>query len=46
MALPSERALLSLFFSRMQQEDPDIICSHNLLGICYDNHWMYPLFIY
>ena len=31
-AVPNERALLSLFFSRLQQEDPDIIASHNLLG--------------
>lgn len=31
-AVTNERELLSLFFSRMQQEDPDIICSHNLLG--------------
>jgi hypothetical protein len=29
---PNERALLSLFFAKMQQEDPDIISSHNLLG--------------
>jgi DNA polymerase alpha subunit A len=31
-AVLTERELLSLFFSRMQAEDPDIIASHNLLG--------------
>jgi DNA polymerase alpha subunit A len=31
-ALSSERELLSLFYARLQQEDPDIITSHNLLG--------------
>lgn len=31
-AVTNERELLSLFFSRLQQEDPDIISSHNLLG--------------
>lgn len=30
--LPNERALLSLFSSRLGLEDPDIIVSHNLLG--------------
>ncbi|KAJ1425666.1 ribonuclease H-like domain-containing protein [Ochromonadaceae sp. CCMP2298] len=28
----NERALLSAFFARMQAEDPDVLCSHNLLG--------------
>ena len=32
MITSNERALLSLFFARLQQEDPDVICSHNLLG--------------
>ena len=32
MTTSNERALLSLFFARLQQEDPDVICSHNLLG--------------
>ena len=31
-ALSNERELLSLFFARLQQEDPDIITSHNLFG--------------
>ena len=31
-AVTNERELLSLFFSRIQLEDPDIIVSHNLLG--------------
>lgn len=34
--LPNERALLSLFLSRIQQEDPDIFASHNLLGFEFD----------
>ena len=31
-AVSNERELLSLFFARMQLEDPDVISSHNLLG--------------
>ncbi len=31
-AATNERELLSLFFSRLQLEDPDILSSHNLLG--------------
>lgn len=33
---PNERALLSMFLNRMQQEDPDILASHNLLGFELD----------
>eukprot|EP01040_Poterioochromonas_malhamensis_P001065 gene1065-1130_t len=33
---PNERALLSMFFVKMQQEDPDIFVSHNLLGFEMD----------
>eukprot|EP01038_Epipyxis_sp_PR26KG_P011762 gene11762-15739_t len=35
-SLDNERALLSLFFSKVQQEDPDIFASHNLLGFEFD----------
>ena len=34
--MPNERALLSLFFSKIQQEDPDLFASHNLLGFEFD----------
>lgn len=33
---PNERALLSMFLTRIQQEDPDIFSSHNLLGFEFD----------
>ena len=33
---PNERALLSMFFVRIQQEDPDVIASHNLYGFEFD----------
>lgn len=29
---PNERALLSMFFNKLHQEDPDVIVSHNLFG--------------
>ena len=32
----NERALLSRFFIRIQQEDPDILSSHNLFGFEFD----------
>ena len=32
----NERALLSLFLCRLQQEDPDILSSHNLCGFEFD----------
>ena len=34
--LPNERAMLSKFFIRLQQEDPDIMASHNLFGFEFD----------
>jgi len=33
---PNERAMLSRFFTRLQQEDPDIMSSHNLFGFEFD----------
>ena len=33
---PNERAMLSMFFVRIQQEDPDVISSHNLFGFEFD----------
>lgn len=33
---PNERALLSMFLNKIQQEDPDIFSSHNLLGFELD----------
>lgn len=33
---PNERALLSMFFSKIQTEDPDIMASHNLFGFEFD----------
>ena len=33
---PNERAMLSMFFVRIQQEDPDVITSHNLFGFEFD----------
>lgn len=35
-AVPNERALLSLFFTKVQQEDPDIFAAHNLAGFEFD----------
>jgi len=32
VTFPNERALLSMFFNKLHQEDPDIIVSHNLFG--------------
>ena len=32
----NERAMLSMFFVRIQQEDPDLLASHNLLGFEFD----------
>jgi DNA polymerase alpha subunit A len=34
--MPNERAMISLFLSRLQQEDPDILSSHNLCGFEFD----------
>lgn len=34
--LPNERALLSLFFQKLQQEDPDVLVAHNLMGFDFD----------
>lgn len=34
--MTNERALISLFLVRLQQEDPDILVSHNLLGFEFD----------
>ncbi|CAN0219247.1 unnamed protein product, partial [Ectocarpus sp. 12 AP-2014] len=34
--MPNERALLSLFFQKLQQEDPDILVAHNLMGFDFD----------
>lgn len=34
--MPNERALLSLFFQKMQQEDPDVLVAHNLMGFDFD----------
>jgi DNA polymerase alpha subunit A len=36
ISVPNERALLSMFFSKLLREDPDIIISHNLLGFEFD----------
>lgn len=33
---PNERALLSMFFVKIQQEDPDIFASHNLFGFEFE----------
>lgn len=33
---PNERALLSMFFQKIQQEDPDIFASHNLFGFEFE----------
>ena len=33
---PNERAMLSSFFAKLQQEDPDILSSHNLFGFEFD----------
>jgi len=33
---PNERALLSMFFIKIQQEDPDIFASHNLFGFEFE----------
>lgn len=33
---PNERAMLSMFFAKILQEDPDIFVSHNLLGFEMD----------
>lgn len=32
----NERSMLSMFFVKMQQEDPDVIASHNLFGFEFD----------
>ena len=32
----NERAMLSMFFMRIQQEDPDLLASHNLFGFEFD----------
>ena len=32
----NERAMLSMFFVRIQQEDPDVLASHNLFGFEFD----------
>ena len=34
--MPNERALISLFFQKLQQEDPDILVAHNLMGFDFD----------
>lgn len=34
--MPNERALLSLFFQKLQQEDPDVLVAHNLMGFDFD----------
>ncbi|CAM9333284.1 unnamed protein product, partial [Ectocarpus fasciculatus] len=34
--MPNERALLSLFFHKLQQEDPDVLVAHNLMGFDFD----------
>ncbi|CAM9549186.1 unnamed protein product [Ectocarpus fasciculatus] len=36
VSLPNERALLSMFFSKLLREDPDILVSHNLFGFEFD----------
>lgn len=33
---PNERAMLAMFFVRIQQEDPDLLASHNLFGFEFD----------
>ena len=36
LTCPNERAMLSMFFVRIQQEDPDLLASHNLFGFEFD----------
>lgn len=36
LSVPNERALLSMFFSKLLREDPDILVSHNLFGFEFD----------
>ena len=33
---PNERALLSMFYIKLQQEDPDVFASHNLFGFEFE----------
>lgn len=36
ISMPNERAMLSMFFSKLLREDPDILVSHNLFGFEFD----------
>ena len=33
---PNERALISVLLARLQRDDPDVLCGHNILGFELD----------